>query len=324
MRGRTLLIIALVAGAFVALGWTALGPAHFVQSLLSALTMGSQYSLIAVGYTMVYGIVRLINFAHGDIFMLGSFVAYYLLMYLDIPWWAAMALSMVITGLFGVLLERVAYRPLRDAPRSSLLIMAIGASLFLENAGNVVFGAQSKVFVVESALVEGRRLALFGETIFYQDFLFAVPLITVALLLILTLFTGRSRLGMAIRATSQDPEMARMLGIPVNRIIALVFFIGSALAAAGGMMYSMQYAQIHPLMGIMPGVKAFTAAVLGGIGSIAGAALGGVLLGLAETFVVAFFPELTSFQQVFAVLVLLVILLVRPTGLIGEDLTEKV
>lgn len=323
LRPPLLAAIGLVA-LFVIVAVAVLGPALFVQSFLSAVMMGSQYALIAIGYTMVYGIVRLINFAHGDIFMVGSFVAYYLLAAFSIPWWVAMVLSMLLTGLVGVLVERVAYRPLRHAPRASLLITAIAVSLFLENSGNVIFGAQSKAFLVQSSLIANRQWTLLGQPIYYQSLVIAVPLIATVLVVGLTLFLGRSKLGVAIRATSQDPEMAKMLGIPVNRVIALVFFIGSALAAAGGTLYSMQYVQINPLMGILPGIKAFTAAVLGGIGSIPGAVLGGILLGLIESFVVVFFPALTSFQQVFAVIILLAILLVRPTGLMGEDLTEKV
>lgn len=324
MRGRAALVGTAVITLFVVAGWSLLGSAHFVQSVLSALTMGSQYALIAIGYSMVYGIVRLINFAHGDIFMLGAFIAYYLLAIFDLPWWPAMVVSMVVTGLVGVAVERVAYRPLRRAPRASLLITAIAVSLLLENVGNVLFGAQSKAFVARSSLMESRRAMLFGETVYYQDLLFVVPVVSIALLVALTLFIGRTKLGIAIRAASQDVEIAEMMGVPVDRIISLVFFIGSALAAAGGVMYSMQYVQIHPLMGVVPGIKAFTAAVLGGIGSLPGAALGGLLLGFIETFIVAFFPQLTSFQQVFAVVILLIILLVRPTGLIGEDISEKV
>lgn len=323
-RRRTALIVTALAVLGTVVSWIVLGPAMLIQNLLSALTMGSQYALIAIGYTMVYGIVRLINFAHGDIFMLGTFVAYYVLMAWDIPWWVAMVVSMVVTGLFGVLAERVAYRPLRHAPRASLLITAIALSLLIENGGNVVFGAESRPFLVQSSLVDYRQFSVFGETIYYQNLLLAIPLIAAVFMVALVFFTGRSQLGAAIRATSQDIEMARMLGIPVNRIIALVFFIGSALAAAGGVLYSMQYVAIHPLMGILPGIKAFTAALLGGIGSITGAAIGGLLLGLIETFVVAFFPELTSFQNVFAVVILLLILLIRPTGIKGEDMTEKV
>jgi len=304
--------------------WTYLGPALFVQYLLSALTMGAQYSLIAVGYTMVYGIVRLINFAHGDVFMVGSFIAFYLLLYLGIPWWFALVVSMILTGLIGIVIERFAYRPLRGAPRASLLVTAIAVSFLLENSGNVIFGPQSQPFEVQSSLVAVRQFSLLGEPVYYQGLLIAVPLVTLLCLLLLGLFNSRSKLGIAIRATAQDTEMARMLGVPVNRVIALVFFIGSALAAVGGVMYSMQYVQLNPLMGILPGIKAFTAAVLGGVGSIPGAALGGIILGLAETFLIAFFPGLTSLQQVFALFVLLVILLVRPTGLMGEDMSEKV
>lgn len=305
-------------------GWLFLGPSLFVQTMLSALTMGSQYALIAIGYSMVYGIVRLINFAHGEIFMFGAFVAYYLLLAFAMPWWVAMIIAMVVTGALGVLIQHIVYRPLWRAPRGSLLIAAIAVSLVLQSAGNVFFGAQPQAFQVQSGLTTYHQWSVLGEPVYYQNLLLAVPIITAVLVALLTLFVTRSRLGIAMRAAAQDPEMARMLGIPVDRVIALAFFVGSALAAAGGVLYSMQYVQIHPLMGLMPGIKAFTAAVLGGIGSIPGAVIGGLLLGVIETFVVAFFPELTSFQQVFAVLVLLVILLFRPTGVIGEDLAEKV
>ncbi len=324
MRGRTLINVTVLVALFVAAGLAVLGPGLFVQNFLSALSMGSQYALIATGYSMVYGIVRLINFAHGDVFMLGAYLAHYLILFFNMPWWAAMLVSMAATGLIGAGIERVAYRPLRQAPRASLLITAIAVSLFLENAANVVFGARNQAFSARSGLTASRSFEVFGEPVYYQSLLFVVPLITLVALVGLYVFIERSKAGAAIRATAQDVEMARMLGIPVDRMIALVFFVGSALAAAGGVMYSLQYVQIHPLMGILPGIKAFTAAVIGGIGSIPGAVLGGLLLGLAETFVVAFFPGLTSFQQVFAVIVLLVILLVRPTGIVGEDLTEKV
>jgi len=288
--------------------------------------MGSQYALIATGYSMVYGIVRLINFAHGDVFMMSAYFAHYLILFSGMPWWAAMIGSMLLAGLLGALIERVAYRPLRlrGAPRANLLITAVAVSLVLESAANVIFGSQNQAFSARSSLTASRSLEAFGELVYYQDLLFVVPLITLVALVGLHVLVTRSKLGVAIRATAQDAEMARMLGIPVDRMIALVFFLGSALAAVGGVLYSLQYVQIHPLMGIMPGIKAFTAAVLGGIGSIPGAALGGLLLGFAETFAVAYFPGLTSFQQVFAVIVLLVVLLVRPTGIVGEDLTEKV
>ena len=256
--------------------------------------------------------------------MLGAFLAHYLIHFFDLPWWVAMLVSMILTGLIGTLIERVAYRPLRQAPRASLFITAIAVSLFLVNAGNVIFGPQNQAFSARSGLTASRSLVVLGETIYYQNLVFVVPLVTLIALAGLYWFIERSKIGAAIRATAQDVEMARMLGIPVDRMIALVFFVGSALAAIGGVLYSMQYVQIHPLMGIMPGIKAFTAAVIGGIGSIPGAVLGGFLLGFAETFVVAYFPGLTSFQQVFAVIVLLVVLLVRPTGIVGEDLTEKV
>ncbi len=350
--------------------------ARIVQDFLNALTLGSLYALIALGYTMVYGIIRLINFAHGEIFMLGSYFAFYamtltpmhwalallvtvllggtvllvlrslfnleeprrtaalvllifagtffLLAFRNMGWIEALLLSMLVTGVAGVLLEAVAYRPLRGAPRESMLITAIAASFFLQNLGQLVFGPRVRGFNAETILNRPLNFAIGEETVYYTGILIIVPVVTAALLIVLNLFVTRTRLGKAMRATAQDAEVAQMMGVNVNQVIALTFFIGSILAAAAGVMYAIRFGQIHPLMGLIPGIKAFTAAVIGGIGSLPGAVLGGLLLGFIEIYVVSLFPTLSAYKDVFAFVLLILILLFKPSGLVGEDLTEKV
>jgi len=222
--------------------------ARVVQDFLNALTLGSLYALIALGYTMVYGIIRLINFAHGEIFMLVE----------------ALILSMVATGVAGVLLDLVAYRPLRGAPRESMLITAIAASFFLQNMGQLIFGPRLRGFHVETVLNQTLSLQIGTEKVYFTGILLVVPVITALLLAILNYFVTRSRLGKAMRATAQDAEVAQMMGVNVNQVIT--FLIGSVLAAAAGVMYAIRFGQINPLMGLLPGIKAFTAAVIGGIG----------------------------------------------------------
>jgi len=350
--------------------------ARVVQDFLNALTLGSLYALIALGYTMVYGIIRLINFAHGEIFMLGSYFAFYAMTLTPLPWaisllvtvllggtvllvlrslfnleepkrtfvlsliifggtfflltfrkmgWVeGLALSMLATGVAGVLLEAVAYKPLRGAPRESMLITAIAASFFLQNFGQLVFGARVRGFNAQTILNKPLNFHIGPETVYFTGILVVVPLITALLLWVLNMFVSRTRLGKAMRATAQDAEVAQMMGVNVNQVIALTFFIGSILAAAAGVMYAIRFGQIHPLMGLMPGIKAFTAAVIGGIGSLPGAVLGGLLLGFIEIYVVSLFPTLSAYKDVFAFVLLILILLFRPSGLVGEDLTEKV
>ncbi|RMF92630.1 MAG: branched-chain amino acid ABC transporter permease [Nitrospinota bacterium] len=291
-----------------------------LQILANGLALGSLYALIAIGYTMVYGILRLINFAHGDVVMVGTYFAFYGMGIFVLPWWLAFPIALLLAALLGIAIDRGAYRPLRNAPRISALITAIGVSFFLENLGLVVFGARPKPFprppLFDQMLIVG------GVRILSLSIL--VPIITVILLFLLLYIIYRTRAGMAMRVISRDMETGRLMGVNVDRIIALTFALGSALAAAGGIMWAMKYPQITPLMGIIPGLKAFTAAVLGGIGNVVGAALGGVILGVIEILLVGLFPALSGYRDAFAFFILIFILLFRPTGIMGEKLEEKV
>jgi branched-chain amino acid transport system permease protein len=291
-----------------------------LQHLVNGVSLGSLYALIAIGYTMVYGILRLINFAHGDIFMLGAYIAFYGLMFTSIPWWLVFILAAVITGFLGILLEKLAYKPLREAPRITVLISAIGASFFLENLGIVVFGGRPKAFPIPDVF---NKVVKFGG-ISVGVITFVIPVVTIALLIILNYFIKNTKTGMAMRALSKDYEAASLMGIDINKIISITFFIGSFLAAVGGIMWGTRYPQLMPLMGMMPGLKCFIAAVVGGIGNITGAVLGGFILGLGEIMLVALLPGLTGYRDAFAFILLIVILLIKPTGLMGEKVTEKV
>jgi branched-chain amino acid transport system permease protein len=294
--------------------------ATFLQQLANAASLGSLYSLIAIGYTMVYGILRLINFAHGDIFMLGAYIAFYLIASLAFPWWIAFIVAIGVTGLFGILLERIAYRPLRDSPRISLMISAIGASFLIENLGVVVFGGRPKSF---KSIPLFDTVVQFGSISVLSVSLF-IPVFTVIILAVLLFIVNRTKTGMAMRAVSTDVEAARLMAIDVNKVISYTFGIGSVLAALGGIMWSMKYPQLNPLMGIMPGLKCFIAAVIGGIGNIGGAVLGGFLLGFIEIMVAAFLPALTGYRDAFSFVLLILVLLVKPSGLLGKKQTIKV
>ncbi|NLJ97663.1 MAG: branched-chain amino acid ABC transporter permease [Tissierellia bacterium] len=297
-----------------------MGNQGLLQHLANGISLGSLYALIAIGYTMVYGILRLINFAHGDIFMLGIYITYYGILFTSIPWWIVFILASVLTGLIGLLLEKVAYRPLRESPRITILISAIGASFFLQNFGIVVFGGRPKAFPIPN--VFNKVIKLGGVSISLITFI--IPLVTLLLLLGLTYFITKTKTGMAMRALSKDYETASLMGIDINRIISITFFIGSFLAAVGGIMWGIRYPQLMPLMGVMPGLKCFIAAVIGGIGNITGAVLGGFILGLGEIMLIALLPKLTGYRDAFAFILLIVILLIKPTGLMGEKITEKV
>lgn len=292
----------------------------FFQHSANALSVGSLYALIAIGYSMVYGILRLINFAHGDVFMLGAYLAFYLVSAAVMPWWAAALVAVGLTCLFGIGLERVAYRPLRDSPRISVMISAIGASFLIENLAVVVFDARPKAFPVPDAF--SAVVDLGGVSIVSVNFF--IPLATFAALAVLSWVVYGTRTGMAMRAVSTDQDAARLMAIDVDRIVSITFGIGSALAAVGGIMWSLKYPQLLPLMGVMPGLKCFIAAVIGGIGSIGGAVLGGYLLGLIEIMTIAFLPDLTGYRDAFAFVLLIVVLLVKPTGLLGKNQGEKV
>ena len=291
----------------------------FVQHLFNALTLGSLYGLVAIGYTMVYGILRLINFAHGDIFMLGAYFVFFGVTLTKIPWGIAIILAVAASAVCGIVIDRIAYRPLRDAPRISALISAIGVSFFIENLSLVIFTGLPKPVYQPDWLVE---IISFGN-VRILPLALIVPAIAFALVGGLLWVVYRTKPGLAMRSISKDIETTRLMGVSVDKIIALTFGLGSALAAASGIMWALRYPQIHPFMGVFPGFKAFIAAVLGGIGSIQGAMVGGMLLGLIEIMAVAFFPALSGYRDAFAFILLIVILLMKPTGLMGEKLEEK-
>ncbi len=293
----------------------------FIQHFFNALTLGSLYALIAIGYTMVYGILRLINFAHGDIFMLGAYFVFWAIALFKLPWVMAVIVAILGASLCGVLVDRVAYKPLREAPRISALISSIGVSFFIQNLSIVVFTGIPRAVYRPPWLV---KVMVLENGVRILPLTIIVPVISFILMLILLYIVFRTRQGLAMRAISKDIETTRLMGVSVNRIIALTFGIGSALAAASGIMWALRYPQIQPLMGMFPGFKAFIAAVLGGIGSIPGAMVGGLLLGFIEIMTVAFFPALSGYKDAFAFVILILILLVKPTGLMGEKLEEKV
>ena len=302
----------------------------FLQYLLNGIAVGAIYALIALGYTMVYGILKLINFAHGDVFMLGSFVGYYAGRWAQahgtdqagtLTSWvlagAIMLLSMILCAAVGYLIERVAYRPLRNAPRIASLITAIGVSFLLEYGGQFVFGPDPKFF---PTLVE-KHLIQFGTitTTNYQIIVLVVAVIFMALLQYIVYGT---KFGRAMRAVSFNFENAALMGIPVDRVISITFVIGSALAAVGGILFALSYPKIDPLMGIMPGLKAFVAAVLGGIGNVPGAVVGGLVIGIVESFVSG--SRFSNFTPAISFVILIGMLLFRPSGLFGKYEPEKV
>lgn len=292
----------------------------FLQHITNGISLGSLYALIAIGYTMVYGILRLINFAHGDIFMMATYFAFYGVVIFGLPWYFVFAFAIVLTGILGIIVEKTAYKSLRDAPKISILISAIGASYLLENLAVVIFGGRPKAFPTP---------ALFNEVvqvgnISIQRLTFIIPVVTVALLFILLYLINKTKSGMAMRAVSKDHETARLMGVDVDRTISFTFFIGSMLAAVGAIMWGLKFPQIQPLMGVIPGLKCFIAAVIGGIGNITGAVIGGFILGIGEIMLVALLPSLTGYRDAFAFILLIVILIFKPTGIMGEKISEKV
>ncbi len=289
-----------------------------LQQLVNGISLGSLYGLVAIGYTMVYGVIRLINFAHGDIMMVGMYFAVTGIVAMLLPWWAAFLLSMVATALLGVLVDRLAYKPLRNASRISALITAIGVSFFLENLFLVVFGGVPKAFPVPSVFSGVINV----NGVIFPNIAIITPIIAIIFLLMLLFILHKTKYGMAMRALSFDMETVRIMGVNVDMIISIVFAIGSFLAAVGGIFWAMRYPAINPLIGIMPGLKAFAAAVLGGIGSVMGAAVGGFIIGLSEILIVALFPPLAGYKDAFAFLFLIFVLLFKPTGIMGEDLAR--
>ena len=292
----------------------------FFQHLFNAITLGSLYGLIAIGYTMVYGILRLINFAHGEVFMLGAYFIFFAITLLNLPWGVAAVLAVAASSFCGVLVDKIAYKPLRNAPRISALISAIGVSFFIQNLSIVIFTGLPRPVSRPDWLVKVFKI---GE-IRILPLAIVVPVVTLFLVLGLLWIVYRTKPGLAMRAISKDIETTRLMGVSVNRIIAFTFGIGSALAAASGIMWALRYPQIHPFMGLFPGLKAFIAAVFGGIGSIQGAVIGGMFLGIIEIMAVAFFPTLSGYRDAFAFVLLIIILLMKPTGLMGEKLEDKI
>jgi branched-chain amino acid transport system permease protein len=293
---------------------------QLLQYLTSALSLGSLYALIAIGYTMVYGILRLINFAHGDIFMLGGYIAFYSVTLFFMPWWAGFIVAFGLTGIFGIALEKAAYRPLRNSPKISIMISAIGASFLLQNLATVIFGGRPKGFPVPDLF---NKVVKIGSVSAVNVSLI-IPVLTAILLLVLLIIVHKTKTGMAMRAVSTDLPAARLMAIDVNKIVSFTFGTGSVLAAIGGVMWSLKYPQLNPTMGMIPGLKCFIAAVLGGIGNISGAVLGGLLLGFIEIMVIAVFPTLTGYRDAFAFVLLIIVLLVKPSGLLGKNQIEKV
>jgi branched-chain amino acid transport system permease protein len=295
----------------------------FFQQLVNGLSLGSIYALIALGYTMVYGVLRLINFAHGDVYMVGAYVGYYLSRRLrgDEPSIASALLvmfgAMLVCAVLGVLIERLAYRPVRREARLTLLITAIGVSLFIENVAQLVFGPDPKFFPSLAPradfLIAGVRLTSEQITVIAVSFL---------LMVLLRFFILKTRTGKAMRAVSFSLDASKLMGISTDRIIAITFALGSALAAAAGVLIGMQIPKIDPLMGILYGLKAFVAAVLGGIGSVPGAVLGGLLIGTSEVLVVGYLSS--TFRDAIAFGILILVLILRPQGLLGRVHKEKV
>jgi len=297
----------------------------FLQNIINGLAQGSVYALVALGYTMVYGVLQFINFAHSDIFMLGAFGGFYLAKWLA-PYSTSPLLllvsvilgSMAFCVAVGLTVERIAYRPLRSAPRLNVLITAIGVSLFLENLGQFVFGADPQVF---PSLIPTKSL-LEGEGLVLNNIQVTVVVVSVLLMLVLHWIVKHTKLGIAMRAVSFDIEVANLMGIPTDTIIIFTFTIGASLAGAAAILYGLSYPKIEPLLGVMIGLKAFVAAVFGGIGNIMGAAVGGIVLGLAEAFTVYYVSS--TFRDAIAFGILILILLFKPAGLFGTFRREKV
>ena len=284
---------------------------QLIQQLINGISLGSIYALIALGYTMVYGIIKLINFAHGDIYMVGAYVGFYAVTMTKMSIIPALIISMVVTGLLGILVEKIAYKPLRKAPRISLLITAIGVSFFLEYTSMYFVSPTPRTFpnVIDSLSLNIGSFVINGQ----QLLIFIITVI---------LMVQKTKMGKAMRAVSFDTETAQLMGINADRVISFTFGIGSALAAAGGVLVGVYYNSIDPLMGIMPGLKAFVAAVLGGIGSIPGAMTGGIVLGVIEALVSGFISS--TFRDAAAFAILILVLLFKPSGIFGKNTNEKV
>lgn len=287
----------------------------FFQQMINGFSLGSMYALIAIGYTMVYGVLRLINFAHGDIMMIGAYSALFAMTSMNLPFVYALIFAVVVSLILGISIDKLAYRPLRLAPRISLLITAIGVSFLLENLFQVFFGGTTRPFLVPQFL---EQVVSFGSLSVTMGAIL-VPIITLVLLCVVLFILYRTKYGIAIRALAFDISTVHLMGIDANLIIAFVFALGSSLAAVGGVFYAVSYPSIDPLMGVLIGLKAFGAAVLGGIGSVAGAVLGGFIIGFSEVVAVAFWPQMAGFKDAFAFIFLILVLIFKPTGILGYN-----
>ena len=290
---------------------------QLLQQLINGISLGSIYALIALGYTMIYGIIKLINFAHGDIYMVGAYIGFFAITQANLSILPALLISMVVTGLLGMLVEKLAYKPLRHAPRISILITAIGVSFFLEYATMYFVSPTPRTFpeVIDNVAFHVGDLVINGQQLLILG-------ITVVLMIILTYIVQKTKLGKAMRAASFDTETAQLMGVNADQVISFTFIIGSALAAVVGVLVGVYYNSIDPLMGIMPGLKAFVAAVLGGIGILPGAVVGGLVLGVIEALVSGFLSS--TFRDAAAFAILILVLLFKPSGLFGKNTNEKV
>lgn len=292
---------------------------NLLSNLINGISLGSVYAIIALGYTMVYGIAKMLNFAHGDVIMVGAYICFCAMSYLNLPPVVGVLLAVLVCTLLGIVIERLAYKPLRAAPSLAVLITAIGVSYFLQNAALLIWKSDPKVF---TSVIQLPSLELAGGQLTISPVAIVTVLACVIIMVALTLFTGKTKLGKAMRAVSEDKGAAQLMGINVNSTISLTFAIGSGLAAIAGVLLCSAYPTLMPTTGSMPGIKAFTAAVLGGIGSIPGAMLGGILLGVIEIFSKAYISTQLSDAIVFGVLI--VVLLIKPAGLLGKKISEKV
>lgn len=289
-----------------------------LQQIINGLALGSVYALIALGYTMVYGIIGLINFAHGDVYMIGAFIGFLVVTYFKLNFISALLIAMIGSALLGIIIEKAAYKPLRKAPKISLLITAIGVSLLLENATRQIVGPNPRSYPDE--ILKQKMITIGALQI--NNLQIIILLISIILALILQYIVFKTKLGKAMRAVAFNKDAALLMGINVDRIISYTFAIGSALAGAAGVLVGILYSRIEPYMGIMPGLKAFIAAVLGGIGVIPGAVFGGLFMGVAETMTKAYISS--SLSDAIAFGILIIVLIIKPTGLLGSKVSEKV
>ncbi|MBC3795573.1 branched-chain amino acid ABC transporter permease [Acetobacterium tundrae] len=292
----------------------------FLQQLINGLSLGSLYALIAIGYTMVYGILKLINFAHGDIFMMAAYFAYFGISVFFLPWYVTFIITILLTMLLGAGIERMAYRPLREAPKTSLLISAIGVSFLLENLATYLFSGKPQAFPEFPVMTT----PIFVGGLSIQPVSIVIPIVAFFLMTVLLFIINKTKVGMAMRAVSVDYDTAKLMGIKIDNVISSTFAIGSGLAAVGALLWCMKYPSVLPLMGVVPGLKCFIAAVIGGIGNVKGAVLGGLILGFSEVLMVAFFPSLTGYRDAVAFIILIIILLFLPNGILGKKQVEKV